>query len=585
MRRSSLRMRATELLAAVDLLYFVLLVSSLIFIHESGHFAFAKIFGVKVLTFSIGFGPRVLRIRGKETEYCVGLLPFGGFVKMLEESKRAEPILPEERGRTFEAQALWKRVVIVLAGPAMNLLFPIALYTSVFLEDDQFLPPTVGVVEAGKPADGRLEPGDRIVSVDGRPVTSFPEVQHVIAWRAGHTVKLGLERDGKFLELTVTPVDEAEIRELDIVEHTGRIGIDPRFPAAVIGIARRDAPAAVGLRTFDLVTAVNGRRIERFVDLVDALARNRGDQVVVSYLRPIDVPRALGGLCQLAVLEPGAATLTPLPREPGTVSPADEDARAADVLERTGIESADMYVAFVPQASSEWRAGLRPRDRITTLDGIRQKLWRTMEGELVAGADKMHELEWTREDVPMRGFFELRKEQWDDPFGQHYERYVFRTDHWLPTAPDRLVPNPHPLAYALRRGIEETASVIKFISVGMLRLLEGRVSLANVSGPITMYDIAGQAGARGASYFVRAMALISVNLGLINLLPIPVLDGGQLLFFVFEAGRRRPLPLRIREIASLVGMVMLVLLMLVAFKNDVERRWDVIVTQVRELWS
>jgi len=569
----------------VDLLYFVLLVSSLIFIHESGHFAFAKIFGVKVLTFSIGFGPRVLRIRGKETEYCLGLLPFGGFVKMLEESKRAAPILPEERGRTFEAQALWKRVVIVLAGPAMNLLFPIALYTSVFLEDDQFLPPTVGVVDAGKPADGKLQPDDRILTVDGAAVTSFPEVQHVIARRAGQSVKLGIERDGKMLDVTVTPIDQADVRELDIVEHTGRIGIDPRFPAAVIGVARRDAPAAVGLRTFDLVTAVNGRRIERFVDLVDALAKNRGDQVVISYLRPVDIPRALGGLCELAVLEPGAATLTPLPREPGSIPPADENARAADMLERTGLESADMYVAFVPQASSEWRAGLRPGDRITTLDGAPQRLWRAMEGELVAGADRMHELQWTRDGAPMRGFFQLRKEQWDDQFGQHYERYVFRTDDWLPTAPDRLVPNPHPLAYALRRGVEETASVIKFISVGMLRLLEGRVSLANVSGPITMYDIAGQAGARGAAYFVWAMALISVNLGLINLLPIPVLDGGQLLFFLFEAARQRPLPLRIREVASLVGMVMLVLLMLVAFKNDVERRWDVIVTQVRELWS
>jgi regulator of sigma E protease len=380
-------------------------------------------------------------------------------------------------------------------------------------------------------------------------------------------------------------VDEAEVRELDIVKHTGRIGIDPRFPAAVIGIVRHNAPAAVGLRTFDFVTAVNGRRIERFVDLVDALAKNKGDQVVISYLRPVDVPRALGGLCELAVLEPGAATLTPLPRDQGASPPADENARAADVLERTGIESADMYVAFVPQASSEWRAGLRPGDRIMTLDGVPQRLWRTMEGELVAGADRMHELQWTRVGAPMRGFFQLRKEQWDDQFGQHYEKYVFRTDHWLPTAPDRLVPNPHPLLYALRRGVEETVSVIKFISVGMLWLFEGRVSLANVSGPITMYDIAGQAGARGAAYFVWAMALISVNLGLINLLPIPVLDGGQLLFFLFEAARQRPLPLRIREVASLVGMVMLVLLMLVAFKNDVERRWDVILTQVRELWS
>ena len=570
----------------MDLLYFVLLVSSLIFIHESGHFAFAKIFGVKVITFSIGFGPKILRIRGKETEYCLALLPFGGFVKMLEESKRAEPILPEERGRTFEAQALWKRVAIVLAGPAMNLLFPIALYTSVFLEDEKFLPPTVGVVIPGKPADGKLEPGDHIARVDGDDVTSFPEVQRLIARRTGHAVTLGIVRDGRPIDVSVTPADEAEVRELDIVEHTGRIGFDPRFPAAVIGVSRPDSPAGhAELKTFDRIVAVNGRRIERFVDLVDTLAENRGDQVVLSYLRPVEVPHALGGLCELAVLEPGVAQLTPSPRTPGTTAPTDEVGRAADVLGRTGIESGDMYVAFVPEASSEWRAGLRPGDRITTLDGAPQKLWRTMEDSLVAGADRMRELQWTRDGAPMRGFFQLRKEQWDDEFGQHYERYVFRTDHWLPAAPDRLVPNPHPLGYAIRRGIEETSSVIKFISVGLLRLVQGRVSLSSVSGPITMYDIAGQAGARGPAYFVWAMALISVNLGLINLLPIPVLDGGHLLFFLLEAARRRPLPLRAREVASLGGMLVLMLLMLVAFKNDVERRWDVIVSQVREILS
>jgi regulator of sigma E protease len=570
----------------VDLLYFVLLVSSLIFIHESGHFAFAKIFGVKVLMFSIGFGPKILRIRGKETEYCVGLLPFGGFVKMLEESKRSEPILPEDQHRTFEAQALWKRVVIVLAGPAMNLLFPVALYTSVFLEVEQFLPPTVGQVVPGKPADGKLYPGDRILRVDGDEVTSFPEVQQVIARKAGKPVTLNIERDGKNLDVTLTPRDEAETRELDIVEHIGRVGIAPRFPAAVIGVAQPESPAAQAkLQTFDQITAVNGRRVERFVEFVDILAENRGDQVVVSYLRPVYVPQAMGGLAEIAVLEPGLAQLTPTPRAPGSLAPADAQARAADVLARTGIESADMYVAYVPEASSEWRAGLRPRDRVTTLDGSPQKLWSALEGVLVAGADKRHELTWTRDGVAMRGFFQLRKEQWDDEFGQHFERYVFRSDDWMPNAPDRLVPNPHPFTYAVRRGIEETRSVIKFISVGLIRLAQGRVSLSSVSGPITLYDIAGQAGAKGPEYFVWAMALISVNLGIINLLPIPVLDGGHLLFFLFEAARRKPLPLRIREVASLAGMVVLMLLMLVAFKNDVERRWDVIVTQVRELMS
>jgi regulator of sigma E protease len=570
----------------VDLLYFVLLVSSLIFIHESGHFAFAKIFGVKVLTFSIGFGPKLLRIRGKETEYCVGLLPFGGFVKMLEESKNPDPILPEERGRTFEAQALWKRVTIVLAGPAMNLLFPIALYTSVFLEDEQFLPATVGVVIPGKPADGKLKPGDRIVRVDGDAVSSFREVQRIVAHRIGRAVTLSVERDGKTVDVTVTPADVTEVRELDIVEHKGQIGFDAHFPAAVIGIAHPDSPAGhASLQTFDRVTAINGRRIDRFVDLVEALAENRGDQVVVSYLRPVDVPNALGGLCKLSVLEAGVKQLTPTPRAPGSTPPADSQARAVDVLERTGIESADMYVAFVPQASSEWRAGLRPGDRVTVLDGVPQKLWLTMKEELRAGADKMHELQWMHEGSLKRGFFQLRNEQWDDEFGQHYERYVFRTDHWVPNAPDRLVANPHRLVYALQRGFEETGNVIKFIGVGILRLLQGRVSLATVGGPITLYDIAGEAGAQGAEHFVRAMALLSVNLGMINLLPIPVLDGGHLLFFLFEAARRRPLPIRAREVASLAGMIVLALLILVAFKNDVERKWDVIVTQVRELFT
>ena len=103
----------------MDLLYPVILVSSLIFVHELGHFLFAKAFGVKVLTFSLGFGPKVLKLRGRETEYCISLLPLGGYVRMLEASK-TDVVLPEDRRRTFESLPLPKRIVIVLAGPIMN---------------------------------------------------------------------------------------------------------------------------------------------------------------------------------------------------------------------------------------------------------------------------------------------------------------------------------------------------------------------------------------------------------------------------------------------------------------------------------
>jgi len=212
-------------------------------------------------------------------------------------------------------------------------------------------------------------------------------------------------------------------------------------------------------------------------------------------------------------------------------------------------------------------------------------LWQSMEESLAEGADKTHTLAWTRAGVPMEGVFQLRKEEWSDEFGQHYERYVFRTTHWMPYAPDDLVPNPSRLSYSIVRGFEETARALRLTAVTLTRLASGRLSLSTVSGPITMYDMAGQAGAKGTTYFVWAMAFISINIGLVNLLPIPVLDGGHLFFLFAEAVQKRPLSLRVREVASLVGMSVLFALMLVAFKNDVERRWDVIIGQLRELFG
>src|SRR5688572_2252146 len=169
-------------------LYFVILVSSLIFVHELGHFLFAKAFGVKVLTFSLGFGPKILKLRGRETEYCISLLPLGGYVRMLEESKN-DLVLPEDRKRTFESLSTFKRVVIVLAGPVMNLVFPVLLYFSVFVGDGPFLPPTVGSVLPGHPAFNKLFPGDRIMSVNGEEVGTFDELKRIIAKSPGQLLR------------------------------------------------------------------------------------------------------------------------------------------------------------------------------------------------------------------------------------------------------------------------------------------------------------------------------------------------------------------------------------------------------------
>jgi regulator of sigma E protease len=564
----------------MDLLYFVILVSSLIFVHELGHFLFAKAFGVKVLTFSLGFGPKVLRLRGRETEYCVGVLPLGGYVKMLEASK-SDAVLPEDRHRTFESLAAYKRVLIVLAGPLMNILFPVLLYFSVFVGDGPFLPPTVGVVLPGHPAEGKLFPGDRVMAVNGEEIGTFDELKRIVAKNPAKPIVFKVFRDYKHIEVEIVATEslatsffsDAEQRPLDNPEERiGTVGIESSAPAAVLGIVA-DSPAyRAGLRTFDVVTHVSGRPVERYIDLEAELAANLAETVPVTYLRPTEVDDVLGGLAKMAVFEAGVVALTPLPQ-------------GQSLLERTGIELADMYVSQVPRDSYLYRAGLRPGDKILRLDDDEIPAWSTFRERIWAERDRAHRIEFLSErDGRLRsGTFQMRREDFTDEHGQPFARYVFEVRHWVPLSAVGWVEHPYPVRYALSKAVAETIDVTRYILIGMRRLIQGRLSLDSLSGPITIYEVAGEEGRKGTDYFIWVMALISINLGLFNLLPIPVLDGGHLMFLAAEAVMRRPLPLRVREVAHIVGMTIVISLMAVAFKNDLEKRWDVLASQVREL--
>jgi regulator of sigma E protease len=568
----------------MDLLYFIILISSLIFVHELGHFLFAKLFGVKVLTFSLGFGPKLLKLRGRETEYCIGILPLGGYVKMLESSK-TDIVLPEDRHRTFEALPLYKRVVVVLAGPVMNLVFPVILYFSVFISDGPFLPPTVGGVLPGHPAAGLLRPGDRIMSVDGQDVGTFDEVKRLIGRSPGKLIQFKVFRDNKHVDVEVQ-ADEVfgaegfdsgptamQYRDLGIYQRIGSVGIESSAPAPVIGVPDPGSPAhRAGLRTFDVITHIGGKPIRRFMDLELELDSNHGETVPVTYFRPVSVPDALGGLGSTAVYEAGVVALTP-------------NSTGVDLLERTGIELAELYVSDLAQDSPLYAAGLRVGDRLLSLDDKPLPAWSSFKERVWRERDQPHQIEWksSRDGRERSGEFRIHREEFVDDHGQAFNLYRFRIQHWIPLAPEEFVEHPRPIQYALQKAVEETVEVTRFILVMLVRTVQGKVSLDSLSGPITVYEVAGEEGRKGTDYFVWVMALISINLGLLNLLPVPVLDGGHLMFFTVEALLRRPIPLRIREVAHLIGLMAIVFLMAVAFKNDVERRWDVIRGHVREL--
>lgn len=564
------RTRALRDTSRVDLVYFALFVSVLIFVHELGHFAWAKIFGVKVLMFSIGFGPKIVRIRGRETEYCIGLLPIGGFVKMLEEN-RQEPIWPEDKHRTFDAQPVYKRAVIMLAGPAMNLVFPVLLYLGVFMAEDDHSPPTIGIVLPNQAAAGRLEVGDRILEIDGERVATFAEVQRIVRKHPGKELRLKVFRDNAHRDLTVTPEERLEERALGIVDRVGVLGIGPSRPAAVIGVTHRESPAfRAGLRTHDLVTEVRGMPIATFADLERILTENRGETVPVAYMRPRRVTGAPAPLASLYVYDTGLAALTP-------------EVQGDSFEERTGIELADRYLSDVAPGSPEYLAGMREGDRLETIDHLPVTSFAMYEERMKLQPLGAHDVEWSRGTEKMAGRIQLAVEVITDEQGSRATKPQLAAQHWAPKVPERAVGRPSVLGYALPSALDETWDVVRFIVVGIAKIAKGELGLSTIGGPITVYDVVVQQRQKGASYLLWALAVISINLGLINLLPIPVLDGGHLLFLAVEGLARRPVPLRVREVVSLFGLLALLGLMGVALRNDLNRRWDVLRAQVTEL--
>ncbi len=541
----------------MDLLYFVLLVGVLIFVHELGHFACAKAFGVRVLTFSIGFGPRVFSARVGETQYVLSLLPVGGYVTLLGEGPH-ELVRDSDREHSFSEQPLLKRLMIVFAGPAMNLLLPLVLFFVVALNDPALPAPVIGTVVAGEPADGSLVPGDRVLTVDGTEIRSFDDLTRIVQRSPGQTLELGIERDGQRLQVRLTASRVEQQLELERERVVGRIGVLRQHPSGVVGIASPGSPAgAAGLRTFDRIVAARGRPVDRFSDLVGVF--DSRSLVPVAFLRPTRLEGALGGLVEIHLYEPHVATVSPSP------------ARGGGLL-RVGIEPADLYVSHVRVGSPGHRGGILPGDRIVLVDGVPVRQWIELAMRLDADDGQVHDLLVRRGaglvEVPVAFDEDVRPTP-----GARVDRDVAGIGHWVPLVVDPEVAPDKRLYRALRSAWESTGELVELTVYSIVRLVQGRLALSTLGGPLAVLDETSGAVRSGLVTYLRLMALVSVNLAVMNLLPIPLLDGGHVLFFVIEAVRRRPVEKRTREYASLVGLAVLLLMMLIAIENDLEQRW------------
>ncbi len=543
---------------------FVILLGVLVTVHEAGHFVVAKLCGVKVLKFSIGFGPRIFGFTRGETEYRVAWIPLGGFVKMAGELPDDE-VPPEDVKRSFLAQPWWRRGLIVAAGPAFNLIFPVFALFAVYVGDAKVAAPKVGWVIPQTPADrAGIRPGDYVRAVEGHPITSFEEISQYVADAFDKELSVTLERDGKLVPIKITPMKQVETTPLDKTQR-GLLGITPYFRSAVIGVPNGSPAAAAGLKTFDRVLKVNGQLVNDEVQLAALLAQAEG-KLKVQVIRSSLVPVGGGAVDWPELVE------VELEKQPG-------EGYAA-----LGAEAGDLYIWSVIPGSPAEKAGLARGDRLVARDGKALPAWHTFAQDLSNLDTQSFELSWKdaagqEHQAKLAQAMTVERDNYGNDIDTLELGLRPRMLYGGSALGDPLAVSPPVELVTVHLGPVDaftTASrrvpeMVRQIGLVFVGLFTGKVKFETVGGPILLAQVATTSAQMGLAYYLQTLALISVNLGLVNLLPIPVLDGFGLLAALWEGVRRRPIPIKAREYANLVGLAMLALLVVLVFRNDITR--------------
>jgi regulator of sigma E protease len=428
----------------VTILAFLFVLGVLIFVHELGHFLMARRIGVRVLTFSLGFGPKLINVKRGDTEYCISAIPLGGYVKMAGENPEDNRTgAPDE----FLSKGKWQRFQVLVMGPVMNLLLAIVVMAVVLSQGAQTAkfetePVIIGTfADDSVGASAGLKAGDRVVTVDGKPVENWDQFSMAIVGKAKRQVRIGYVRDGRASELLLVPAAQGKYE-------MGDIGIQPLLHPEVATVTPGQPAAEAGLRPGDAILAVNGVENIQYDPLI-ALLRASADK------------------------------------------PLDFRIRRGDAVQT---------VQVTPRMLSEPYAMIGSQ--------IRQLETRTIN----------------------------------------------------PTAFE-----------AIKLSLEKNWEWTRLIVQTLGGLFTRETSVKQLMGPVAIADLSGTAAEAGWLALFSLMAMISLNLGLLNLMPIPVLDGGHIFILALEGLARRDFSMRVKEKMLLAGFVLLLMLMVTVIYNDLMR--------------
>ena len=424
------------------ILAFLFVLGVLVFVHELGHFLAARRIGVRVLTFSLGFGPKLLSTKRGDTEYAISAIPLGGYVKMAGESvEDPRSGAPDE----FLSKTKWQRFQVLIMGPVMNILLAVIVMAIVLAQGAEVpayhdQPPVVGAVKPGSPAEkAGLQRGDRVLAVAGNEVATWDRFDMEIGTRANRELTLTFLRDGRTESATLRPDAQGKYE-------IGDIGVMPDATPIVASLVKGDVAEKAGLKAGDVVVAVNGERMVQRSQLTEVISRNAD--------KPTDL-----------------------------------------TIRRNGQE---MHIEVTPQRRGD----------------------RGMIGILIS--------------EPTKSF----------------------------------KPGPmEALKLSVQRNIEFSGLIFKTLG----GLFVGTTSPRQLMGPVAIAQLSGESAQAGWIALFTLMASISLNLGLLNLMPIPILDGGHILIMALEGIARRDFSAQVKEKMLLAGFVLILLLMVTVIYNDLTR--------------
>lgn len=529
----------------------VILLGLLIFVHELGHFLVAKYYGVRVDVFSLGFGKKILQFKKGDTNYCVSLVPLGGYVKMYGDDFNNIP--QEDKDKAFLLKPVGQRIAIVLAGPIMNVLFAIFLFMMIAMLGENFRSPVVGDVASDTTAyDSGFRSGDTIISIDdgeNKEASTWDDVRSVVEATESGELTFLIKRYGSDLEESVVATTSLvkNPNVLSSKEMIGGIGgLDFMAKLAKVGVAHGSIADRAGLKSLDQVVAINSVPIERWYELeAELLKIESGTTLNISYKRDAQ------NMEQVASIDPVIYPVT---------------------SESLGLESAELYLSEVVKELPASSVGLEVGDKIVSINGQEITKWSQMVEGIQEFGSQSITLEVLREGSVSKFEIDTESKNRTTNTGAKEETFVIGVISGGALATDKfvLVRTLNPIS-ALGKGFANTWKWTKLTLLSFVKLVQKKVSARAIGGPIMIGQLASRTFQMGLDHFLKIMAIISINLFVINMLPIPILDGGHLLFFSIEALRGTPVSMRKLEIAQQIGLVILLALMAFAIFNDISR--------------